>query len=183
MWLNVTPGMLKRSARMRACERRKRGRKGQQTFPPVTQRRQRQPWRPVLPYSFLSEESSTRPLSITAGALSPPRASRHVSVRPVCPRAWSYIHFMWSALSGSNASPARSWPHWMRCAYSMQWAALRGVSASVQSGNLVCGGKRSMLQWKHGVTPGMMTREWPWRWGKWGGAGAQAGGTRYQAVR
>lgn len=85
--------------------------------------------------------------------------------------ACSNTHFMWSGLSGSNDSPARSWPHWMRWAYSMQWAALRGVSARVHRGNLVCGGKRSMLQWKHGVTPGTITREWPCGEGQ----GAQGG--------
>jgi len=37
----------------------------------------------------------------------------------------------------------------------------RGVSASVQSGNLVCGGKSQSVQSKQGEMPGRMTRAWP----------------------
>lgn len=51
--------------------------------------------------------------------------------------------------------------HCIRCACSMQCAAFLGVSANVQSGNLVCGGKSQMVHWKQGVTPGMMTRQCP----------------------
>lgn len=39
--------------------------------------------------------------------------------------------------------------------------AHRGVSASVHSGNLVCGGNSHSVHSKHGVTPGRMTRAWP----------------------
>ena len=49
----------------------------------------------------------------------------------------------------------------MSLAYSTQCAAERGVSASVHSGNLVCGGKSQSVQWKHGVMPGSSTRECP----------------------
>ena len=40
-------------------------------------------------------------------------------------------------------------------------AARLGVSASVQSGNLVCGGNSQSVQSKQGVTPGRITRAWP----------------------
>lgn len=36
-----------------------------------------------------------------------------------------------------------------------------GVSASVHSGNLTCGGKSHRVHSKHGVKPGMMTRACP----------------------
>ena len=36
-----------------------------------------------------------------------------------------------------------------------------GVSARVQSGNLVCGGNSHSVQSKQGVMPGRMTRAWP----------------------
>ena len=36
-----------------------------------------------------------------------------------------------------------------------------GVSASVQSGNLTCGGKSHRVHSKHGVKPGIMTRACP----------------------
>ncbi len=75
--------------------------------------------------------------------------------------ATSYTHFMCSGSSASNGSPARSAPHAIRCAYSMQCAAVRGVSASVHSGNLVCGGNSHIVHWKHGVKPGRMTRACP----------------------
>ena len=45
----------------------------------------------------------------------------------------------------------------------MQCAAFRGVSASVHSGYLVCGGKSHMVHWKQGVTPGKMTLAWPFQ--------------------
>ncbi|CAI5938027.1 unnamed protein product [Closterium sp. NIES-65] len=43
----------------------------------------------------------------------------------------------------------------------MQCAGERGVSASVQRGDLVWGGKSQSVQWKHGVTPGMITLACP----------------------
>ena len=36
-----------------------------------------------------------------------------------------------------------------------------GVSARVQRGNLVCGGKSQSVHSKQGVTPGSITRAWP----------------------
>jgi hypothetical protein len=41
------------------------------------------------------------------------------------------------------------------------WTVYLGVSASVHSGNLVCGGKSHSVHSKQGVWPGMMTRAWP----------------------
>ena len=74
-----------------------------------------------------------------------------LSVTPTMPNcsarnsAVSYTHFMCSGLSASNDSPARSVPHAIKCAYSMQCAAVRGVSASVHNGNLVCGGNSHIV--------------------------------------
>jgi len=49
----------------------------------------------------------------------------------------------------------------IKCAYSIQWAAVLGVSASVHNGNFTCGGKSQMLHSKHGVVPGIITLAWP----------------------
>jgi hypothetical protein len=49
----------------------------------------------------------------------------------------------------------------MRRAYSTQCAGERGVSASVQSGYVVCGGNSHSVHSKQGVIPGTMTRTWP----------------------
>ena len=104
-----------------------------------------------------------------------------LSVTPVMPNcvaraaATSSTHFMCSGSSASNDSPGRSAPHAIRCAYSMQCAAVRGVSASVHSGNLVCGGNSHIVHWKHGVKPGRITRACPCA--QCGGATAQRGAT------
>lgn len=49
----------------------------------------------------------------------------------------------------------------IKWAYSMQWAAVLGVSARVHKGNLTWGGKSHMLHSKQGVIPGIMTLAWP----------------------
>ena len=49
----------------------------------------------------------------------------------------------------------------MSLAYSTQCAGERGVSASVHSGYVVCGGNSHSVHSKQGVMPGTMTRTWP----------------------
>ena len=51
--------------------------------------------------------------------------------------------------------------HLIKWAYSIQWAAVLGVSARVHKGNFTWGGKSQMVHSKHGVTPGMITLAWP----------------------
>jgi hypothetical protein len=70
-------------------------------------------------------------------------------------------HRMCSSSSLSNAVSPQCLPHIRRCAYSMQCAAERGVSASVHSGNVTCGGKSQSVQSKHGDWPGKMTLACP----------------------
>jgi|AntAceMinimDraft_1070359.scaffolds.fasta_scaffold15806_6 hypothetical protein len=73
---------------------------------------------------------------------------------------------------GGAPTPVRSCPHWMRCAYSMQCAALRGVSASVHSGKLVYGGQSAGV-YRLGTI------------GVWGaeGLGLKGSGFRVQGLR
>lgn len=54
-----------------------------------------------------------------------------------------------------------TWPHWIRCTYSIQCAADLGVSARVHRGKVTCGGNSHNVQWKQGVTPGIMTLACP----------------------
>lgn len=69
----------------------------------------------------------------------PPHTALHAVLRtwmPYCfalSSACSYTHFMCSSLSVSNSSPGRTWPHRMRCAYSMQCAGELRVRKSVHS--------------------------------------------------
>ena len=51
--------------------------------------------------------------------------------------------------------------HLIKWAYSIQWAAVLGVSAKVHKGNFTWGGKSQMVHSKHGVTPGKITLAWP----------------------
>lgn len=51
--------------------------------------------------------------------------------------------------------------HFIRWAYSIQCAAVLGVSARVHNGNLTWGGKSQMVHSKQGVTPGRITLAWP----------------------
>lgn len=51
--------------------------------------------------------------------------------------------------------------HLIKCAYSMQWAAVLGVSARVHKGNFTCGGKSHIVHSKQGVTPGIIILAWP----------------------
>ena len=52
-------------------------------------------------------------------------------------------------------------PHLIKWAYSMQWAAVLGVSARVHKGYFTCGGKSHMVHSKQGVNPGRITLAWP----------------------
>jgi len=51
--------------------------------------------------------------------------------------------------------------HLIKWAYSIQWAAVLGVSARVHKGNFTWGGKSHMVHSKHGVIPGIITLAWP----------------------
>lgn len=51
--------------------------------------------------------------------------------------------------------------HLIKWAYSIQWAAVLGVSANVHNGNLTCGGNSQMVHSKHGVIPGIIILAWP----------------------